>query len=782
MNPRARLAAIAAAAILLAPGGASAREGLTYLEGASRFADMVTGVEERIAEGAKPNADLVGPLCLAYGRLKRYSKLFECLDRLEELIRQGDSKIHGDYGIVPVTVDAVPLVPMLRAEALLDLGRYRESYAIASTALDALPKGDGMFTTSTWPTLRLRMAYLGTAVIAAALGGDQANAEARLKELEDIDLPFVGAAMTKGYKANALARAYMVMGRYKEALSHLGGPGGFDRLARGAADLFNPFAWRGDSVSTTIEMPRVIMASKALSETGDTESARKLLDAALAEPRLADMGELHWLALYERGRIAERDGKLEDATEFYRRAIELIELQRSSITSDANRIGFVGDKQALYARAIAVAVELKRPAQAFDFVERSKSRALVDLLATKKDFAVRGADEGKARAVLGELLKADADAASGEPVGPAQSGTRTAKALREQIQSIAPELSTLVTVSSVASSELQSLLSPTEALVEYFFEGDNLYVFVLTREELVAVRGSAAGINQQVQRLRRALALPDAGDWKSSAKALHRQLIAPVGAKISGKQLVVVPHGALHYLPFAVLVDAEDQFVLDRTSLRVLPSASVLKFLRPSGASRNSPALIFGNPDLGKPELDLHFAEGEARALGTILPGSRVLVRANASKSNFRALAGGFSRIHFATHGKFNADSPLDSGLYLARGSESSGVLTVGELYSMKVDVDLVSLSACETGLGKVSSGDDVVGLTRGFLYAGSRSIVASLWSVDDQATGELMRAFYENLQQYPKSEALRRAQLSTRARFPHPFFWGAFQVIGRND
>jgi CHAT domain-containing protein len=100
----------------------------------------------------------------------------------------------------------------------------------------------------------------------------------------------------------------------------------------------------------------------------------------------------------------------------------------------------------------------------------------------------------------------------------------------------------------------------------------------------------------------------------------------------------------------------------------------------------------------------------------------------------------------------------------------------------MSLDADLVTLSACETGLGKVNNGDDVVGLTRGFLYAGSRSIISSLWSVDDKSTAVLMTAFYQNLLAADKREALRQAQIKVRGAHPHPFFWAAFQLTGRDD
>jgi len=234
-------------------------------------------------------------------------------------------------------------------------------------------------------------------------------------------------------------------------------------------------------------------------------------------------------------------------------------------------------------------------------------------------------------------------------------------------------------------------------------------------------------------------------------------------------------------VPFAALVAPDGGFVVDRWSLRTVPSASVLSFLRPGKAAAGR-VLALGNPDLGDAKLDLAFAEAEARTVASLFPESRVLLRLDASETGFRRDSRQFSRIHFATHGKFRADSPMDSGLYLARDAAHDGVLRVAELYTMELDADLVTLSACETALGSIGSGDDVVGLTRGFLYAGARSIVSTLWSVDDKATAELMRAFYGNLAGAGKREALRQAQLKTRDAFPHPFFWAAFQLVGRPD
>jgi len=192
--------------------------------------------------------------------------------------------------------------------------------------------------------------------------------------------------------------------------------------------------------------------------------------------------------------------------------------------------------------------------------------------------------------------------------------------------------------------------------------------------------------------------------------------------------------------------------------------------------------LALGNPDLGNPKYDLPNAEVEAEHVAQMFPSSRALVRKEASKTAIKSLGGGFSILHFATHGTFNTDSPLASGLYLAKGSEPDGLLTVSDLYGLRFDTDLVTLSACQTALGKVASGDDVIGLTRGFLYAGARSIVASLWEVDDAATEELMLSFYRNLKDHTSREALRLAQLETRAKYPHPSLWAAFQIVGDAD
>ncbi len=722
---------------------------------------------------------MLGPLCLAYSRVKRYEKLFTCLDRLEQQISAGDSILETDKAMVSDS-DATPLPHMLRAEAHVELGDYRRAIEDAQAALasvqDRMPYG-------IWPAKTYRLSILGTLGLAYALAGDRTNALERVKQLEDFSVGFLGSAIILPLRANALARIHMALGQYRRALEQVKHE---DSAWRRSVWFMNNSAWGfsgDDGVEVRVVLPRMLIRAKCHAELGAIDDATQILDAILRNVRIADHGELYWLALFERGRIAEKQNDVAAAVSHYSRAVGVIEQQRSTINTEANKIGFVGDKQAVYARLIAVLLEQDRTVEAFDYVERSKSRALVDMLASKKDFA--GEDPVQAKVVLAQLDAAELNARVQDGSAAARedmAGMRSLQVARLALQSAAPELATLVTVMSVPSAELRSLVGADETLIEYYYQGKDLYAFILERGRLLATHLDATELAAQVQDLRQAIDATESPAWQKLARSLYLRLWQPLEKLVTTKNVIIVPHGALHYLPFSALQDGEGNYLLDRYSLRFLPSASVLKYLGPVAHQKTTQLLALGNPDLGDSRLDLPFAEGEARLVASLYPTSRVLLRKDASESNFKKAGGIFSRIHFAGHGKFQADEPLKSGLYLAKDADNDGVLTVGELYSMRLDADLVTLSACETGLGKIANGDDVVGLVRGFLYAGSRSVVASLWSVDDNATATLMHAFYGNLASMNKREALRQAQTKTRREFPHPFFWAAFQLTGRAD
>lgn len=670
---------------------------------------------------------------------------------------------------------------------------------------------------SAWPPTRYRVTILGTLVIAAALNNEKDLADRFLRELENTSVPYTGVGYVKPAKDNSLARAYLVLGRFDQALAYLG-PSPALGFVRAFVDVTSPFAYRGDTLASISEIPRLMMLGKAQLETGKLQDARQTIDGLLSMPRLKDVGALHWLAHYERARLAERENKSDEAIKHYREAIEIIEQQRSSINTEACKIGFVGDKQAVYARLVAVLVEHGRVAEAFDYVERSKSRALVDMLASKKDFAVRQADEQQIHTMLAQLETLETEArVQATDLLPDTSGQKRSldSQIKERLQASAPELASLVTVTTATAQEIQPQIQAGENLIEYYYYGEDLYAFVVSSQTLKAVKLDGSNLVAEVEQFRKALMDVQSQQYLPLSQRLYRKLIQPIESFLNSRNLVLVPHGALHYLPFNALHGGSD-YLVDRYSVRLLPSASVISYLKKRAIDRNEEALIFGNPDLGDPQYDLRYAQEEAVTIAKEFSGAKVLLRAEATETIFKKTGGRFGYLHFATHGQFKSDSPMNSGLYLARDAENDGVLTVGELYSLRLSADLVTLSACETGLGKINSGDDIVGLSRGFLYAGARSIVGSLWSVEDSSTAQLMVSFYKNLKTMSKLEALRQAQLqlirgearsdllarrgiggvgklgevpepnsqspiSIPASIPtsHPYFWAPFILVG---
>lgn len=184
---------------------------------------------------------------------------------------------------------------------------------------------------------------------------------------------------------------------------------------------------------------------------------------------------------------------------------------------------------------------------------------------------------------------------------------------------------------------------------------------------------------------------------------------------------------------------------------------------------------MMANPNLGDEAYNLRFAEREAKEVAKVYPQSAVYVEADATKSKAVSLSPNYEILHFAVHGELTEDDPMGSALLLV----GDGKLSVAEIFSLNLKADAVVLSACETALGKISNGDEIIGLTRAFIYAGTPSVIATLWKVNDRASYELMREFYSDLKMMKKSEALRQAQLKTMKEFPQPFFWAAYELTG---
>jgi CHAT domain-containing protein len=731
-----------------------------------RFDLLEKTLEDSLRSGPLTTRDQHA-LCYAYSKTKRYSRLMGCLDQLEVQVKKGDRRTRL-FGLS----DATPTVYIMRADALIELGQYPRAVDEANKAIAWL-KEDGS------DDLDLYFNALAGLSLAHALNGNEDAAWKAEKELVKLKTGLLSDF--ENAKANALARVRMGLKDYRGVIDAIRGDQMFainvflDRLVSGSfLTGVNNWVWA--------ELPRAFMLNKALLEVGQINEARNGFDRLLGIKQVKENGEIYWLLLNDRGRIEEKEGHPEQALAFYRQAVDVIELQRANINTEASKIGFVGEKQMVYANVIDLAGKLKQTNLVFEYIERSKARALVDLLAARETGDPLKSSDQKTQQLLDNFSRAQADSAAQLPVDMSKVETTSSRMVAstqaDLLRKQAPELASLLTVDAMRASEMLAYLRQDEVLIEFSGFGNTLYGIAFSGKESLSIRLDGKQIESDVRKFREEIQ-DSIGQGSPLAKSLYQQLIKPFEPLIGKRNLLIVPHGPLHYLPFAALHDGSDPLV-GRRSLRYLPSVSVQKYIRSGKSKTLDNILILGNPDLGNKSLDLPSAEEEAKAIAALVPNNQILTRKVATETYFKKSAQNFNYLHIASHGQFKSDSALESRLLLASDAENDGSLTVSELYGIKLNADLVTLSACETGLGKVLSGDDLVGLTRGFLFAGASNIVASLWEVDDEATSALMKGFYISLKRgLSKKEALRQAQIETIKKYPQPMFWAAFYLTG---
>ena len=483
-------------------------------------------------------------------------------------------------------------------------------------------------------------------------------------------------------------------------------------------------------------------------------------------------------------------GRTDEALAASREAVRNVEEIRGELGEAGLRSGYFEDKRAVYHLAVQLALEAQHPEEAFDLAERSRSRSFLDLLGSQTTLS-----KGRTRALVDEevrlrarLAEAQAQAQEaaeeGEPAAAraaAEALDRDYKAFLDRVRKENREQASLMAVEPVTLAEIQGLLPVGTTLVEYLVVDSGALAWVVDRQRVKVVRlpGDRQSLITQVSRFRAAITkLAPISDVQAQAVALYRRLLEPLRREIRGDRIVIVPYGVLHYLPFPALRSPAGRWVVEDFAVSTLPSASVLRYLTDKGTGASSRALVIGNPDLGA-ELALPWAEREARMVGQREREATVLVRGDATEVQVKKLLDTAGVIHFATHGDLSESDPLSSALLLVGGGGQDGRLEVREVFGLDLHARLVVLSACETGLGKLSRGDEVVGLQRAFLYAGTPAVVTTLWKVDDRATFELIRAFYTRLDSANPVEALRQAQLEAMRTFPHPFAWAAFGLTG---
>jgi len=546
---------------------------------------------------------------------------------------------------------------------------------------------------------------------------------------------------------------------------------------------------------------------QAFFDTGDKKAAMAALDSGLVMAESLALPDLAWRLYRQRAKLLTQSGQTESAFQDYQKAVDIVEKQRSELKVAAFQQGFLDDKMDLYSDAVRLLVDMNQPDRAFDFVERAKSRNFIDLLGNQKPAMKKGRDallaseQASRNAVqeaqdrLVDLLRKKSEWTQKDQdekqhwESELNQRRKSYGDLLASIQSESPELASFVSVDPYKVSQIQSLLPDSTALIEYYLSTDELFFWVSTSNRLAdhRVRVAYSQIEETVRKFRDAIQSHLSIDKES--QALYTWLIEPCTKELQNvKHLVFVPHGILHYLPFSALKDKEGKFLIERVSISLVPSATVLGYClnksknRASSRPGNMNVLAVANPDLGDPRYNLSFAEKEVQSLkrtfGTVTSFSEASATEEAVR---RSTENSYRLIHFACHGEYEPETPLFSALLLAQDPKHDGRLEAQEIFGLNFDCDLVTLSACETGLATVTRGDEIIGLARSFIFSGAPSVITSLWKVDDLATAVLMKRFYRNLKQgLSKAEALRRAQLLVKESLNgHPSAWAAFHITG---
>jgi CHAT domain-containing protein/tetratricopeptide (TPR) repeat protein len=760
----------------------------------------------------RTRAAIQGVLGTLHGRLARYE---EALASLSAAI-----------ALVEPTPDREELGRLLMAagRTCFHMGRYQEAATTYERALEVLRDGERPHARGACKGLRPLAASalndLGEVYLAR---GDVSRARGyfvlALNALATTVAPRTSVdAMTdrRLVRIEAVVRfnlglAYFAAGRPGEALPQL----------RGALAIQEDLGDLAGEGRTLCEIGRV---SGAL---GRREDAHDHFHAALAiQEKIGDRaGEM--TTLHRSAALLRSDGQPSAALAALRRASRLLEEVRASLDSPANRMGFFSPHLAVYRDLVSLLAALsQQPDVAFEpdeagsdcaaaalfYAEHAKARVFAELLARSKPASIQLpealAREERAlvtrqrsalrafREAAGNLRAALADyqaatSALGDFVG----------SLRASPEPAVRAYAALAYPQPARANEIQEALRPDETLLEYAVLSDQTVIWIVERSRvgLVVAPLGAAAIEGYVRDVRRSL--NSRTPPEEVLETLYNALLAPALDGLGKhRKLILAPDEALLLLPFEVLGYRQEgvwKYVADEWEPSYYPSGTLLTLVRlrqPSRPTHTHPILFFGDPDYAgtgfcrlesSREEVLQIADllGVERSSPHVRLGERACESAVQDLNRSGELAT-YRCLHFATHGVLSADVP-DVGqpaLVLSRSADGGedGFLTMDDVFGLHLDADLVVLSACDTGLGEEVPGEGIVGLTRAFLHAGTRSAVVSLWRVEDASTCAFMVAFYDHLGKgEDKATALASARAASRVDFPRPVCWAPFIVIG---
>jgi CHAT domain-containing protein/predicted negative regulator of RcsB-dependent stress response len=527
---------------------------------------------------------------------------------------------------------------------------------------------------------------------------------------------------------------------------------------------------------------------------GDTVKAIELHQQSLEKARQQEDKEGEANALNNLANALRQAGKLPEAEQHLREAIEIWESLRIKL-DDANKVSIFEKQTRTYHLLQEILIGQNKPDEALEIAERGRARAFVELLASR------------------------ISPNQNEPPNIIPPNIDRIKQIAKEQNATLVEYSIITDTFNVQGKEQTKeselyiwVIKPTGEVTFrrsdlkplWQCRGDTC-VAPTTLADLVTDSRDAIGVRGLVVTAR-----PDAPKVQDKLKRLHELLIKPISHLLPTQEsdkIIFIPQSSLFLVPFPALQDESGKYLIENHTILTAPSIQVLELTRQQRqqlGTRGRAALVVGNPTMpkvapaiGEPPQQLSplpGAETEAKAIAPLL-NTQALIGNQATEAAILPLLPSARIIHLATHGILDDIQGLKSAIALAPSSMappltkggtggvegSDGLLTAEELLNLKLNAELVVLSACDTGRGKIT-GDGVIGLSRSFISAGVPSVIVSLWAIPDAPTAFLMTEFYQNLQKNPdKAQALRQAMLTTLKQHPNPKNWAAFSLIGES-
>jgi CHAT domain-containing protein len=571
---------------------------------------------------------------------------------------------------------------------------------------------------------------------------------------------------------------------------------------------------------------------------GNTKESTSYFRRAIEIANSIQGGQVLWEAYLEIGNAYRIQNQLNEALENYENSIVVIENIRSSISSEEQKASFLGSDKRIdaYQNSIDIlANEAVRDSnnssisRAFNYLEKAKARAFLDSFEVSEvNLAIRIDNKltEKENEISKQISRAYTELLSSSLAAQARNNVlNRIKELEEEsdhvkreIRTTSPAYANLRYPEVITYEEAkQTLVDKETSFFAYSLGKDRSYVFVLSTAGLkVFPAPSRRVLQQQVTEYRKIISDRDSQDF-SLGRVLFEELVLP-GLGRTAKRLIFVPDDILNLLPFETLVSdvSGTRWLVQDHAVSYVPSLSSLRELNTRrAASRAKPRkdlLAFGDPFYGENEetrksttadlfqdfysntsmdfFRLKYSGLEVQRISSAFKPSRVdtFQRDEATEDRLKSEPLSDYRIlHFATHGLIDDKKPARSSIILAldQNPNEDGFLQMREIFNLRLSADLVTLSACQTGLGQFIRGEGIEGLSRAFFYAGASSVLMSLWAVNDQATYQLMERFYRHLKSSETPmNALRRAKLEMIGSgvLSHPYYWAGFIVNGKTD